>query len=200
MRKQEFLAGLRDGLSGLPQDEVEERLTFYSEMLDDRMEEGLSEEDAVAAVGCVDEIVRQIIADTPFTKIAKERIRPKRQLKAWEIVLLVLGAPIWVSLGIAAAAIISAVYVSFWAVMAALWAVFGALAVCPVGGVLGCILSAINGSTAAGLAVLAVGMVCAGLAIFLFFGCRAATGAILRLTKDIAAWAKSRFLRKEDNQ
>ena len=51
MRKQEFLVQLRKGLSGLPQDEIEERLTFYEEMLDDRIEEGLSEEQAVLAVG-----------------------------------------------------------------------------------------------------------------------------------------------------
>ena len=37
MHKQEFLAQLRKGLSGLPQADIEERLTFYSEMLEDRM-------------------------------------------------------------------------------------------------------------------------------------------------------------------
>ena len=59
MRKQEFLAKLRKGLSGLPQDDIEERLIFYSEMIEDRKEEGLSEEEAVAAIGSVDEIVAQ---------------------------------------------------------------------------------------------------------------------------------------------
>lgn len=59
MNKQEFLAELQKGLSGLPQEDRDERLTFYGEMLDDRMEEGLSEEEAVAAVGSVEEIVRQ---------------------------------------------------------------------------------------------------------------------------------------------
>ena len=44
MNKQEFLAELRKGLSGLPQDDIEERLIFYDEMLEDRIEEGLSEE------------------------------------------------------------------------------------------------------------------------------------------------------------
>lgn len=41
MSKQEFLAELRKALSGLPQGDIEDRLTFYSEMIDDRMEEGL---------------------------------------------------------------------------------------------------------------------------------------------------------------
>ncbi len=33
MSKQVFLAQLRKGLSGLPKDDIEERFTFYSEML-----------------------------------------------------------------------------------------------------------------------------------------------------------------------
>ena len=46
MSKQEFLEQLRRGLPGLPREDIEERLKFYSEMLEDRMEEGLSEEEA----------------------------------------------------------------------------------------------------------------------------------------------------------
>ena len=76
MNKQDFFAQLRKGLSGLPQDDIEERLTFYKEMIEDRMEEGFSEE-AVSAIGSVEDIVRQSIADIPLAKIAKERIRPK---------------------------------------------------------------------------------------------------------------------------
>ena len=51
MSKQEFLAQLRKSLSGLPQEDIEERLTFYSEMIEDHIEEGLPEEEAVSAVG-----------------------------------------------------------------------------------------------------------------------------------------------------
>ena len=50
MSKQEFLDQLRARLSGLPRQDVIERLNFYSEMIDDRMEEGLSEEDAKAMI------------------------------------------------------------------------------------------------------------------------------------------------------
>ena len=67
-------------------------------MIADRMEDGLSEEDAVASVGSVEEIAAQIIADTPLSKLAKAYIKPKRRLTAWEIVLLALGFPIWFSL------------------------------------------------------------------------------------------------------
>ena len=122
MTKQEFLNQLRMGLSGLPQEDISERLTFYREMIDDRMEEGLSEEEAVAAVGSVNDIIAQVIAETPFVKIAKERMKPERSMKAWEIVLLILGAPVWLPIGIAIASVIFAIYVSLWSVIISLWA------------------------------------------------------------------------------
>ena len=128
MSKQEFLMQLRKGLSGLPQEDIEERLTFYSEMIDDRMEEGFSEGEAVAAVGSAQEIAAQVVAEIPFAKIAKERIKSKRRLSASEIVLLALGSPIWLSLGIAVFAVILSIYVLLWAVMISLWSVFVSLA------------------------------------------------------------------------
>ena len=200
MDKQAFLTALRSGLSGLPQDEIEERLTFYGEMIDDRMEEGLCEEEAVAAIGEVIEIVRQAVADTPLAKIAKERIRPKRRLKTWEIVLLALGSPIWLSLAIAAAAVLFAVIVSLWSVILSLWAVFASLAVSAVAAVPTGAFFAVGGHGAAGLAMLSAGLVCAGLTILLFFGCMGAMKGILRLTKKITLWTKDRFIKKEDVQ
>lgn len=198
MNKQEFLDGLRKGLSGLPQADIEERLTFYGEMLDDRIEEGLSEEEAVAAVGSVNEIVRQTVADTPLAKIAKERIKPKRRLKAWETVLLALGSPIWLSLGVAAAAVIFALYVTVWSVIASFWSVFASLAVCAAAGVPMCVVFVAGDSGAAGIAVLSAGIVCAGLSVFMFFGCLQATKGILFLTKKFAIWLKNCFIKKEE--
>lgn len=198
MNKQEFLSGLRKGLSGLPQDDIEERLTFYSEMLDDRVEEGLSEEEAVSALGSVEEIVGQTVADIPLAKVVKERIKPKRRLRAWEIVLLALGSPIWLSLGIAAAAVIFALYVSLWSVIVSLWAVFGSLAVCAVGSVPMCVILAAGGSGASGMVTLSAGIVCAGFSILMFFGCRETTKRILILTKKFAIWIKNCFIKKEE--
>lgn len=199
MNKQEFLAQLRKGLSGLPQEDIEERLTFYGEMLEDRMEEVFTEEEAVAAIGDVDEIVLQTVAEIPLAKIAKERIKPKRRMKAWEIVLLALGSPIWLALGLAAA-VVFALYLALWAVVAALWAVWGAIAVCAVGSVPVCVVLAARGGIAGGLAILAAGFVCAGLSIFLFYGCREATRGVWALTKKITIGIKNGLIRKEERQ
>ena len=197
MSKQEFLERLREGLSGLPQNDIEERLTFYSEMIEDRKEDGLSEMEAVSAVGTVDEIVAQVVSEIPLVKIAQERIKPKRRLSVGEIVLLVLGSPIWLSLGIAAFAVILSLYISLWAVIISLWAVFVSFAACSIGGVLACVVFTVGGNGASGFAMLAAGIVCAGLAIFVFYGCKAATNGTLILTKKMAIWIKNCFIKKE---
>ena len=196
MSKQEFLTQLRKGLSGLPQGDIEERLAFYSEMIDDQMEEGLSEEEAVSAVGTVDEIVKQAVAETPLAKIAKERIKSKRRISAGEIVLLILGSPIWLSLVIAAFAVILSLYISLWAVIVSLWAVFVSLAAGFIGGVLSCIIFTIGGNVASSIAMLAAGIVCAGLSILMFYGCKVVTKGILLLTKKMAIWIKNCFIKK----
>ena len=198
MGKQEFLTRLGKALSGLPREDIEERLNFYSEMIEDRMEEGLSEEEAVAAAGSAEAIAAQVIAETPLVKIAKERARSKRRLNAWEIVLLALGSPLWLSLGIAAAAFILSLYISVWAVILSLWSVFAASAVCLLGGAAAGIMLVCNGCTPSGIALIAAGLVCGGLSIFLFFGCKAATKGILILTKLFALWIKNRLIRKEE--
>ena len=71
MDKAAFLSQLEKGLAGLPREDLEERLSFYREMIEDRMEDGLSEAEAVEAVGPVEAVISQIIAETPLTKLVK---------------------------------------------------------------------------------------------------------------------------------
>ena len=197
MNKQEFLDRLRKGLSGLPQRDTAEHLTFYSEMIDDRIEEGYSEEDAVAAVGSVPEIITQILTDYPIATLAKERFKPNRRLKAWEIILLALGSPIWFSLGIAALAVLFSIYVSIWSVIIALWAVFVSIIASSLGCIVAGIIFITGGIRTTGIAVIGAGLVCAGLSVFIFIGCTITTKGILVLTKKISLWIKNRFVKKE---
>lgn len=198
MNKQEFLTQLRKGLSGLPQDDIEERLTFYSEMIEDRMEEGLSENDAVSEIGPIDTIIAQIVTDIPLTKLVKEKITPKRRLKAWEIVLLALGSPIWLSLLLAAFAVALSLYIVLWSALLSLWAIFVSLVGCALGGIAGGTRLAIGGNGLISMAVIGAGIVCAGLSIFLFYGCKAATKDALSLTKKTVLGTKNRFIKKEE--
>ena len=71
MKKQEFLTALWKQLSDLPNDDVERSLDYYSEMIDDRVEAGMSEEDAVAEIGSVEDVAKQIAAEAPKRKAEK---------------------------------------------------------------------------------------------------------------------------------
>ena len=197
MNKQEFLARLREGLAGLPQEDAAERLAFYAEMIDDRVEDGLTEEAAVAGIGPVDQIVSQIIAETPIARLVKERMKPKRRLQAWETVLLILGFPLWFPLLIAAFAVLLSVYIVIWALILSLWAVEISLIAGAVGGAAAGVLLLVRGERTQGLILISAGLVLAGLSVFLFFGCRAATRGAAGLTKRIALGVKTLFLRKE---
>ncbi len=197
MDKNDFLTRLEQGLRGLPADDLAEHLAFYAEMIDDRMEDGLTEEEAVAGIGPVEDVIRQIVAETPLRTIVRERVRPARRLRAWEIVLLALGSPIWLSLLIAAFAVLLSVYVVIWSVIVSLWAVDLSLAVGGAGAVIAGVVFLCGGHAETGFAAIGIGLAAMGLSVFLFYGCRAATKGCVRLTKSIALWIKSLFLRKE---
>ena len=192
MNKQEFLSCLRRGLSSLPQEELNERLTFYSEMIDDRMEEGLSEEEAVRSIGSVESIIGQIMMDRPQSAQPQ-----KRRLQTWQIVLLLcLSAPIWGSLLAAAVSVVAALFsaaVSLW--VAPLSLVCSAFALFFSG-----LVHAISHDVLTGLSVLSAGLVCGGLSIFAFLLSTAITKYVIQLTKKLISWVKQRFAKKEAAQ
>ena len=186
MNKKEFSERLMKGLSCLPKEDMEERVSFYSETIDDRMEEGYSEEEAVGMIGDVDELIRQIISETPVSRLVKKRVKPKRKIKTWEIALLALGSPIWLSLGLALIAVIFSLYVVLWSVTVSLWAVFISLAVSSVALIIiGAVLLFVHG--AIGTAVISSGLICSGISIFMLLGCVFATKGIIVLTKKLTA-------------
>ena len=200
MDKTRFLEELRRRLSGLPQSDLEERLLFYSEMLDDRVEDGLTEEEAVAGIASVDEIVAQIMAETPLSRLVKEKIQQRPGLKAWEILLLVLGSPVWLPLLMAAFAVCLSLYLVLWAVLLSLWAAELSLALGAVGGLIMAVFDLIRGNLAGGAFMLGAALVCAGLAILLFFGCLKLSGGLLRLTKKILSGVKTMLMGRENTE
>lgn len=122
MDKQKFISTLKRRLARLPRAEVAERVNFYSEMIDDRIEEGLSEHEAVAEIGPIDKIVAQIKAERVPRGVA-DGFRPASKLRGREIAVMIIGSPVWIPLLIAAAAVIFALYAVMWSLVLVLWAV-----------------------------------------------------------------------------
>ena len=62
MNKQQFCTFLENELRlYLSSKEVYKTLNFFKEMIDDRVDEGLSEEEAISQLGNIDDIVGQIL-------------------------------------------------------------------------------------------------------------------------------------------
>lgn len=192
MNKNEFLGQLRKGLAGLPQKDIEERVNFYSEIIDDRMEEGLSEETAVGQIGPVEVIIAQIRGEAP-----KAETPSRRGWKVWQLLLLILGSPLWFSLLMAAFAVVLSVYISLWSVIVSLWAAFASVAACGAAGVLTGVVFSLAGYVPTGVTMVAAAIVCAGLSILLFLGCRAATKGTVWLTGKLALGIKNCVVKKE---
>ena len=198
MNKQEFLSKLKNSLSRLPKKEVDERIEFYSEMIDDRVEDGLSEEQAVAGLGTVEQVATQIVSEIPLSRIVTERIKPKRKMKAWEIVFLVVGSPIWLALLISAFAIAISLYAVLWALVVSAWAVVISFGAGVVGGVLGGLLMIFTSNALSGLALIGAGITCVGLMIFAYFVVRVLDKLTIKFTKWTVVRIKKSFLNKED--
>ena len=197
MNKQEFLLALRGALSALPEADIRASVDYYAEIIDDRMEEGIPETEAVVSLGSVVAAAEQILLDMPLPKLVKARVKPKRKLRAWEIVLIAVGSPVWVPILLSLAVVIFAVYIVLWAVAVSLYAADIGVGAGLAAGVAGAVLLFVMGHPASALALLSAGFVCGGLAIFGFFGCNAAAKGIWRLGKLMWRGIKSCFIRKE---
>lgn len=197
MNKSEFLAELAIKLKGLPEENIKESLLFYNEIIEDRVEDGILEQDAICELGSIDGIACQIITDIPVSTLFKEKIKSNRALTAWEIVLLILGSPIWLSILIALIASVLSIYISLWAVIISLWAVEVSFIACSLAGFLLAIYFIPDINILTGIASIGAGLLLAGLSIFFFFLCKLCTKGLIILTKKIAFGIKSLFIRKE---
>ena len=109
MTRKQFLNDLYRRLGSMSTEEAEQHLTYYAEMLADRMEDGMTEEEAVASMESVDTIARRILQDAvvpersvfddPVEDFAEEKPKKKRR---WWVGVLIAAAVILILLPLAA--------------------------------------------------------------------------------------------------
>lgn len=199
MMKKMFLDRLRVRLSHLSKEEQDERIAFYSEMIDDRIEDGLTEEEAVKAITSIDDITKEVINDvevvnsTSKSKINKNVIKEKvtefvqNKKSVGTILLIVLGFPVWFPLLVSIIAVLFSIYVVGWAVIISLWAVVIALGASFIGGTILGIIYLFQGASAM---LLGLSIACGGLTIFSFFGLKELTKLYCVFTKKIISWIR----------
>lgn len=173
MTRDEFLGRLGELLACLPAEQVEETKAFYAEAIADRMEDGMSEEEAVAAMGTPGEVAEPTMASTHSTALL------------W--VLAIVGSPVWVPLLAAFAAVAVTVYICIWVLALCVWIVAVALGGVGVVGLLLAVSGVIIGHFPYALASAGVGLGLVGVALFVGAGAWAASKQIARLS---ALWAR----------
>lgn len=181
MRKQEFLDKLRGSLWAMPEADKQRSVDYYAEMIDDRMEDGLSEEEAVAAIGDLDEIVQQILGETPRPPVVVEAAKKQRKVEPWMILLLILGSPLWIPVVTGVVSAVLSVYISLWVVVLVLWVVAVAVGAAAIGCVVSCFF--MFGRAGVILVSLGAAALCAGIAILLFLLGNLAAKGMIALTK-----------------
>lgn len=96
MTRQDFFQELSLLLGALPPAEREQALIYYGEIIADSMEDGLTEEDAVARLGSIRLVAESILANYPGHIPSLKRKPAGRS--ALNVILLILGFPLWGSL------------------------------------------------------------------------------------------------------
>lgn len=182
MNKTEFIDELYHLLNSLSKAERLQHLDYYEEMIADQMEDGLTEEEAVAALGSPADIAAQILGEIPP--------KPSRRFPIWAIVLIVLGSPLWLSLFLAVAAVlvaviavVAAVYISLWAAIAVFYAADLAVLLGFLSGIAGGIFYLTQGISMPAVLFFGGGLVCAGATVLLFFLCNLLSRLLWQLSK-----------------
>ncbi len=199
MKKQEFLNEISARLKGLPDEEIRRSIDYFSEMIDDRMEDGMSEEEAVEAAGSVDDAVNDILKDVPLTKVIKAKASTRRKLRAWEIVLLIIGSPICFPLLLCFVILIWVIYIIIWAIVVCFWAIVLAFLVGGAGAVGVGILSLLRIPTALPALAIAAGLVLMGISLLLIGPMIKLSKVTGKLAKVIVLWIKSWFIGGKKN-
>ena len=197
MDKKEFLSALETRLAGLPEADHQSSLDFYAEMLDDLMEGGMAEQEAVASLGSVDAIAQEILMDTPLPKLIKAKMKPKRRMRAWEIVLIAVGSPVWFPILIALFAVALSLYITLWTAVLSLYAADLAFAISAPAGIMAAISLFVSGKPAAALLFLGAGLVLVGLTVLWLLLCNLTAKGTWQLGKLTLRGIKACFIRKE---
>lgn len=201
MNKTEFLNELKKQISEYSVEETEKFMEYYAEMIDDRVENGMTEAEAVASLGTVDSIANQIKCELPITTLVKQKVKEKtkgKEIPAWTIILLILGFPLWGGVAIFILGMFIMFYSLIWTMDITLWSVVLSLGAGTISGLIGFFVSLFRLSFGSAVFYLGAGMLCGGLGIFVFLGTLLVTKGIIHGTKRCFLWIKQAIVGKEN--
>ena len=201
MTKTEFLQELKQRIQEYPVEETEKSMEYYAEMIDDRMEDGMTEAEAIASLGSVEQIAEQIKCELPITTLVKQKTKEKTQGKrmpVWAIILLIVGFPLWGSVLIMILAFIIVFYALIWVADVMLWCNVLCMGVMSFAGIIGFFGCLFQGAFGSALLYLGMSLFMAGVGVLAFLGSLLVTKGIFRGTRWCFLQIKKALIRKEE--
>ena len=194
MNKKEYLDSIRSKLTGLPEKDIDSAIEYYEEAIEDRIEDGLTEEQAINAVGTPEEIAEKILMDSSIPKLITAKAKPQRRLKGWEIALIIIGSPLWIM--IAAWLLIIflwVILVLFFVMLAIICFVLGII-VGSLGGIVAGIAQLFSGGGAQALALIGICIMMLGIGVLLVVPVKAAVTGLWELIAKFIRWVKRKLI------
>lgn len=113
MTKNEFKKLLEQRIQVLETQERERILNFYEETIDDSIEDGCNEEEAVSKLGDLDMIVNDIFAENHIVKLqtSTEKQSPIKKNRLYVLLFLIFTSPLWLALGTAVLTLLLSAYI-----------------------------------------------------------------------------------------
>lgn len=195
MNKWEYLDRLTELLACLPPDHRIESVSFYAEMIDDRMEDGMTEEEAVAALDPPGVAAEAILDELPAVPRVVAKTRRKSRALLWTAVIV--GSPIWLSLAAAFLVTAVAIYACIWLLAACIWLLAIGLV---LGAPIGVFLFAVGimvGNVPFSVAELGAGLFSGAIGVLCLRGAYVASKQLARLSRVWVAKAVSPFVKRK---
>lgn len=114
MTREEFLTEFTISLKKNNIQDIRKTVKYFEEIIDDKIENGMSEEEAVNSLGSIDEIILNL----------EEETSPKKGASLSNKILLILGFPIWGTIVACFFVIALLAYIVIGTVLLCLWVIY----------------------------------------------------------------------------
>ncbi|ODU57978.1 MAG: hypothetical protein ABT01_01185 [Clostridium sp. SCN 57-10] len=195
MNRQDFLTRLAAALASLTDGEVHKILVYYDEIISDRMEDGMTEQEAVESFGSVSALAQRILAETPLA----QRVAAKAQTKNKGVLILLLAvtSPVWLPLLLAVGGVLLGLLGALFGIAVSLVAVFVSFAVASVACFIAGMARFATLGVASGLFAMGAGLILAALTVFGWFLMVGGVRALRAAARALYRRAALLFRRKE---
>lgn len=185
MTRNEFIIDLRKALSHLKKDDQDRTISYYSEMIADRIDSGMSEEDAVNKMGSISQIVRGVEEEISIEEVKKEKPKNKNN-HATIFILILLAIPLWVPIFASIFSVLVVAYAMIWVLIAVFIVVEASMAIVGIAGIIG-FFTNMTTSIPSAFLILGAGLICGGLCLLMF-------KPMLFIIKKLMYYSKRSFL------